>query len=259
MRTLLTLKVGLLAATMAMLRIETNAQEPLQVESSKEKKEKKVDTQKAIEKNGTGGDYGWSDKIGFIVGAGMNNSVDDIFAPPTIDKQNGTVQLQLAPRYRGNMSFGISYTFGAIRQIRRSISVVEQDGSLRTLTTIHREPFGISTTLFVNPGSFSNLGSNSIGTTSDLGFGLGFRKGPWALYGTLEVFQLSQPRQYFVDRYWNTDQQYTINGEVQSGIDQTDSSIFWQATYMAVGFKLCYTIDVFKQAGMSLQETPTLK
>lgn len=218
------------------------------------KPEKKKDTQK---NNANGDEYGWNDKVGFIVGAGTNNALDDIFAPPTIDRQTGFVQLQHARRYRGNMSFGISYTFGEPKEKIREVTISDGAG-LRKLQTVKHIPKGFSTSLFISPATFANLGGSNISATTDLGFGLGYREGPFAIYVTAEVFRLSQPRSYFIDRYWNTDQQYTVNGEVQSGIDQSDSSIFTDQIYVALGFKLCYTLDVFKSAAAKFEEAPKL-
>jgi hypothetical protein len=97
----------------------------------------------------------------------------------------------------------------------------------------------VNLTAVANGGSKSNI---------DIGIGWGYRtSGGFTALLVAEFFPIKQPRDYFIEKYKNNDQQYTINNEVQTSVDLNDESIFYNKVAFSIGFKLCYTFDIVKR------------
>ena len=190
----------------------------------------------------TSGSAGWKQKTGFIIGFGMNYALDDIYLTPTIDEVDRFVRLEKSKGYRANFSLGISYTFGMPQDVIRRYRISEDTYGLDIQRTIQ----GFTTAIFMNPGALANMTNTSVNSTADLGFGFGWRTNSFSFLGTVEVFQSSQPRQYFIDTYYHQEKMYVVNGEVQTAIDPNNDHIFVSKWFVAVGFKVALTLDVFK-------------
>ena len=93
--------------------------------------------------------------------------------------------------------------------------------------------------------SFASANTN-LNKTIDLGIGLGWRSDSFSVFGTIEFFNLKQPREYFINEYGSNDKQYLIGGEVLTAIDVNDNSIFQNKVMTAIGIKLAYTFDIVK-------------
>jgi hypothetical protein len=119
---------------------------------------------------------------------------------------------------------------------------------------VERYPIGFSTAIFFSPALLSAPNNLSITQGADIGIGAGLRWGPVSYFITGEFFRLSQPRQYFLDKYLNANATYNVGGQPQTAIVPNDPVIFHDQWFMSIGFKVCYTFDVFKRFQ---KETPT--
>lgn len=198
------------------------------------------------------GDYGLSERLALIVGIGMSNALDPIYRNPVVDRASGSVKIEEASTVRPNVSLGISFTPKIVNR-KRNIWIPGEDGKTDTLHLYDYYPKGISFVTFINPVSLTDNATNQIGSTVDLGLGIGWRAGPFAAYATLEAFSLNQPRAFVIDEYKGNDKQYVVNDELQTSMDPNDSALFDKTTFLAVGFKLAYTFDLVKSFSNTLQ------
>ena len=164
----------------------------------------------------------------------------------------GFVKIEKASTVRPNVSLGISYT-PFIKNRERFVWVPGEDGERDTLKLYDYYPAGISFVTFINPVSLTNNATNQIGSTVDLGVGLGWRSGPFAAYLTLEAFSLNQPRDFVITDYGSNDKQYVVNDELQTSMDPNNSALFDKTTFLAFGFKLAYTFDLVKSFSNTLE------
>jgi hypothetical protein len=137
---------------------------------------------------------------------------------------------------------GIVYT-PFVYNFHRKITYYDKNGVQQSFWVTEHVPKHFSIALFINPISFTSSNSG-LDKTVDLGFGLGWRSNNFAIFVTTEFFGLKQPRDYFIKKYENNDQQYIISEEVQTAIDVNDGSIFKSKVMTAFGIKLAYTFDI---------------
>ncbi len=194
------------------------------------------------------GDYNFGERIGFILGLGGNNASDDIWEIPVIDPVTTHVKIDRAPRYRFNSAIGISYTFGGITNIMRQV-FVNVDNYLVARWVPVRMPIGPTAAIFFSPSLLTNTNDISVAKSADLGIGFGWRTGPISFFVTGEFFRLPQPRQYFLDDYLDGNKTYAPGGTPATNIVLTDNAIFYDRWYVSLGFKICYTFDVFNSMG----------
>ena len=187
---------------------------------------------------------GWNKRISFFVGAGTSFIVDKVYEFPVIDKTNNNVIIEESGRLKPNVSLGIVYT-PLVYDVERFINYYDSDGNKKVKKIIEHVPKHFSVALFVNPVSFASANTN-LNKTIDLGIGLGWRSDSFSVFGTIEFFNLKQPREYFINEYGSNDKQYLIGGEVQTAIDVNDNSIFQNKVMTAIGIKLAYTFDIVK-------------
>lgn len=185
-------------------------------------------------------------RFGLIVGIGGNNSIYDIYKTPVIDFDSNYVRLDKEARFRGNFSLGLSYTFGPIEEKVGRFVRSSEDGY--DLVLEERDFDGFSIAAFFNPLGIGDIGNSNISRPIDLGLGLGYRHGDFAIYGTVEGFSLNQPRPYFIDQYRSGDKQYLVNGQVQTSISPDDDRIFANQQFLAVGIKMTFTFSVYNKS-----------
>lgn len=184
-------------------------------------------------------------RVGFIAGFGMNNAMKDIYRVPTIDEVQNFVRLEKDEPYRANFSFGISYTFGDQYWTKYYFN---EEKTENQVDDVKQNIRGTTFCLFLNPSVFGSLSSNNISTPVDMGFGMGYRWGHFSIFGTLEMFRLSQPRQYFIDKYYKKELAYVVDGQNQTMIDPKNDNIFVSKWYTAVGVKFCYTLNIITKS-----------
>jgi len=179
-------------------------------------------------------------RIGVILGVGPSVLTRRVYADPIIDRSTNAVILEKTSRLRGNLSFGLSYT----PKRRAYLSVEEDNGVYKNKYSL--EPHGFSFALFVNPLGLNSSGNVALARSVDFGIGIGKRWGPLSIYVTGEMYTLRQPRQYFIDRYRDSNAIYSIAGEIQSSIDLADNTIFTNNQFVAVGMKVAFSFGVIR-------------
>jgi hypothetical protein len=188
--------------------------------------------------------YGWNNRISFIVGGGASIIASNLYNDPIVNRTTNAVIIEKASIGKPNVTLGILYT-PFVSSITRCIPVL--DGQTKTTKKIiEYYPRGISFALFINPVSLTKLSDNAFSNSVDLGLGAGYRTGSFSVLGTVEFFSVRQPRQYFVEQFKDNKQPYIINGEIQTSIDVNDNSIFRSVVAVSFGIKFCYTFDIVK-------------
>lgn len=198
--------------------------------------------------------FGWNDKVSFVVGGGVSVVGSNLYLDPVVDKSNGNVIIQEASIIKPNLSVGITYT-PSVKNVNRLIKLYDSTNKkIDSLTLFEYIPSGVTYALLINPISLSKLSDVSIANTVDLGLGVGYRFGDFSILGTAEFFSIRQARSYFIDKYKvNTDADatndlnYTIGGQVQNAIDVNDNSIFYNKVAWAVGLKFTYSFSIAKK------------
>lgn len=206
-----------------------------------------VQTPKSTDENdGSADNYGWGHRISFIVGGGASLIATNLYNDPVVNKTNNAVIIEKASRIKSNLTFGISYT-PFVSNVIRTIKVKNsKTKKVEEIQVIEYYPRGISYALFLNPVNLSTLADKGLSTSIDLGFGLGYRAGPFSVLGTMEFFSVRQPRDYFISQFQNNTATYTVNNQVQTSFDINDNSVFISKPAVAFGLKFCYTFDIIK-------------
>ena len=189
-------------------------------------------------------DYGWTNRFAFMVGGGASIVLNKIYLDPAINKTNNAVIIEEAGRLKPNISLGIVYT-PYVTTFTRQVKV-KKNGKEENLTLYSYAPRGFSIALFLNPISLSKLSDTGLGSTVDLGMGLGWRSGNFSIFGTVEFFSLRQPREYFIDQFRDNNKPYIVNGQTQTSISTNDNDVFKSPITTALGIKIAYTLDVVK-------------
>jgi hypothetical protein len=190
-------------------------------------------------------DYGWSNRVGFIVGAGPSVIIGSIFQDISISKADNIVHIDYAPLLKTSVTLGITYTPYLVDNARKVKSSVDNNGNPNYSYFVDHYPKGISFALFINPINLNSYtGTSSI--SPDIGLGIGGRWGSFSTFLTAEFFSLRQPQQYFIDQYRGRNISYTVNKQIQSTIDVNDNSIYTSRMITAIGLKLAYTFDIVK-------------
>lgn len=187
--------------------------------------------------------YGWDNRIAFIVGGGASVIITKLYNNPVINRTNNAVIIEESGKCKPNLTFGIVFT-PFVKSVARKVSVVENE-QIKEKKLIEYYPKGITLALFVNPVSIAKVSEN-FSNTIDLGGGIGYRSGNFSILGTIEFFSIRQPRSYFVNQFKDNNTTYIINNQLQTAIDPNDNSVFKSVTATAVGIKFCYTFDVIK-------------
>lgn len=179
-------------------------------------------------------------KISFIAGVGGSYILKDLYQSPAVDLSTKNVILEKAQNFKSNISFGIAYT-GKTLKLR--------DGT--------RVPYGRTIVAFINPVSFNQVTDNqSFFDMVDFGFGIGHKfAGSMMILGTIEFFNVRQPRDWFITEYQNNDSQFLIDGAPQVSFDVKDNNIFKNKMAATIGLKLCYTFDIIKSYKESGDQT----
>lgn len=197
--------------------------------------------------SGSEPDYGWKDRVAFIVGGGTALIATELYDIPVVDKTTNFVTLEKANTIKSNLSLGIAYT-PYIKNVVRTVKFIDANtNTVQEKTIVGYEPRGITFSLFLNPLNLTGVSANSIANTVDVGFGLGWRSGDFIFLFTNEYFLARQPRKYFVDIYRNNDTAYEINGHPQTTIDTTDNNIFKNKVAVSWGIKIAYTFNITKK------------
>ncbi|MBZ9730704.1 hypothetical protein LB467_13495 [Salegentibacter sp. JZCK2] len=203
----------------------------------------------------------WNERIHFFAGGGISVIANgNVYELPKVDKSNKSVFIDDASRLKPNISTGIVFT-PFVSTITNYYSDVDQNGDEVTVKHFTYRPGLFSVALFVNPISFTSSDSN-LSNTVDLGLGLGLRSGGFSGFLTFEFFQLKQPTDFFVDRYYGSNydpdnpsaSQYIIDGQVQSSLDYSDNSIIKNRIMSAIGLKFAYSFDIISASKTQYDE-----
>lgn len=193
----------------------------------------------------------WSDQFSFVIGTGASYSMKKLYEIPIIDKATKNVKIDVASYIRPNLSLGITYT-PVVWNVVVNKQTIDEDGNLKDNKSVEYVPKGISYALFINPASLVS-GSDGLKSIIDLGLGIGYRNGDLSIYGTVELFGINQPRNYFIDTYSEGDKQYMIDGDVQTSFSLDDESIFKTKIVTSIGVKIAYSFDII--TGFKTQAT----
>jgi hypothetical protein len=169
-----------------------------------------------------------------IVGLGSSYVVNTVYQDPVINSTNGYVIIEKADKMRYSGTLGFSYTPYLSR-----IESVDTEGK----PTVKYKPRGITMAIFANPVSLSTISGS---TSLDWGAGLGYRFIGVSLLGTVEFFNVKQPKQYFIDQFKDKNLPLVVNNNIQTDISTSDNSIFRNKGIASFGIKLVVPIDVLK-------------
>lgn len=200
-------------------------------------------------------DYGWGKRFSFMVGGGISVVSNQLYLDPVINKTNNAVIIEEGGTLKPNLTLGIIFT-PKVFDITRKVKMVENN-EVKEKILIEHYPRKWSYALYLNPVSLSNISSNSLVNTVDLGLGIGWREGNFAFFLTNEYFSIRQPRDYFIEQFKDNDTPYVINGEIQNSIDINDNNIFKNKIGVSFGIKMTYTFDVVKSYYSQSQELAT--
>lgn len=182
-------------------------------------------------------------KISFIAGIGGGYVTQDLYQNPVVDLSTKNVIIEKAQNFKSNLSFGIAYT---------SKTLLRRDGT--------RVPYGKTFVTFVNPISFNQFADNQeFFKMLDFGFGFGHKfAGGFMIVGTMEFFNVRQPRTWFVDEYGTNNKQYLVDNSPQVSFDVKDNNIFKNKIAITFGIKACYTFDIIRSYKNAEDETFTV-
>lgn len=188
--------------------------------------------------------YGWGKRFSFIVGAGVSMVSTKLYLDPGINQTNNFVIIEEGGSVKPNLTLGIVFT-PRVDDVTRKIKIIENN-EIKEKILVEHYPRGLSYALYLNPVSLSNVTSNSVVNTVDLGVGIGWREGDFAFFLTNEYFSIRQPRDYFIEQFKGNDTPYVINEEIQNSIDTSDKNIFRDKIGVSFGVKMTYTFDLAK-------------
>ena len=169
-------------------------------------------------------------KISFIVGIGGSYIANNLYQNPSVNLSNKNVILEDAQNIKTNISLGIAYTGSSLR--------------LRDGTT--KVPFGLTFATFINPIALNQVSDNQgFFNMVDFGIGLGWKfAGSMMIMGTVEFFNVRQPKDWFVNEYKQNNKQFLVEDAPQVSFDTSDDNIFKNQMATTIGFKICYTFDI---------------
>lgn len=179
-----------------------------------------------------------NDRISVIVGPGASYVTRKLYQTPAFHPLDGRVILQEASKIKTSLSVGLVYT-------PYSYSIINSySGKLDTGYSIR----GISYAAFFNPIALSKITENQgFFNTLDFGIGIGYRaSGEVLILGTVEFFNVRQPRDWFINEFKNNDKKYQIGNSVQNSISIDNNDVYTNKSVITFGFKVCYTFKIIK-------------